>query len=37
MYLMERMEFGLIVALKVMDAIIKWVDCGFVDVDNYIE
>ena len=34
---MERMGFGLAVASKVMDAIIKWVIRGFTDVDNYVD
>ena len=34
---MERMGFGLAVAPKVMDAIIKWVIRGFTDVDNYVD
>ena len=36
-YVMERMGFGLSVAPKVMDAVIKYVTGGFPEVDNYID
>ena len=36
-YVMERMGFGLTVAPKMMDAIVKWVIRGFPNTDNYID
>lgn len=36
-YVMERMGFGLAVAPKVMNAIVKWVVCSFPETDNYID
>ena len=36
-YIMQRMGFGLSIAPKVMDAIVKWVTKDFPDVDNYVD
>ena len=36
-YVMTRMGFGLSIAPKVMDAIIKYVTRGCADVDNYVD
>ena len=37
MYVMERMGFGLSVAPKVMDAVVKFVLSEFPDADNYVD
>ena len=36
-YVMERMGFGLSVAPKILDAIVKWVVRNFEGVDNYVD
>ena len=36
-YVMERMGFGLCVAPKFLDMIVKWVTRKFVGVDNYVD
>ena len=36
-YVMERMAFGLSIAPKVMDAIVKFALCDFPDADNYVD
>ena len=36
-YVMERMGFGLAIAPKVLDTIVKWVTRDFTDTDNYID